>query len=47
MPEVLVVSNPLRVRNGQVSVPKENGPGLGALVNEDILGEPVSVIENI
>lgn len=45
LPEVPLVENPLIVRDGRVSIPADCGPGLGAVVNESILGAPVAVME--
>ena len=44
-PDVPLVRNPLEVREGRVSLPADCGPGLGVDVNEEILGEPLAVIE--
>ena len=45
MPEVPLVTNPLVVEKGRVSVPRDCGPGLGVTINQEFLGEPVRVFQ--
>ena len=45
MPEVPLVTNPLTVVKGRVSIPHNCGPGLGVDINDEILGEPVRVFQ--
>ena len=40
-----LVRNPLQVVQGNVRLPDDCGPGLGAEINEDILGDPIAVLE--
>ncbi len=40
-----MVHNPLNVKNGEVALPEDCGPGLGVEVNEAVLGAPVAFME--
>ena len=40
-PQLPLVRNPLKVRDGRISVPIEAGPGLGVDVDEKLLGKPI------
>ena len=44
-PDIPVATNPLTVKNGIVNVPDGAGPGHGAEVNEDFIGDPLFVLE--
>ena len=45
LPEVPIVSNPITVADGYLSMPSNYGPGLGVEINESVLGDPVFVID--
>jgi len=45
-PELPLVSNPLEVCGGRISVPVEAGPGLGVDVDESLLGKPVAELSS-